>query len=305
MATSWFTFVLMPHIQVGRLTQTDTKAPTPLYPGSTPGQAHQGADVYRANGCVACHSMQIGQTDVGLDIMVSKVGEGAGDIEELKDVLLRAANYLVSETGAESKSEEEAEKEANSLANGELEMISVGSGLGKKDADTVMGILKQAGDDVAASLVVRPMGADLDRWGAKRRSVALDYLHDYPVQLGNVRLGPDLFNVGSRLPDASYHYLHLYHPQSVQAKSKMPAYKYLFEEVPSESPRAVDALELPEGIPADYKPASGFVVVPTSQAKQLVSYLLNLKGGPRVFQAPMPPDPTPAKAPEETAANSQ
>lgn len=304
MACSWFTFVLMPHLQFGRLEQTDTKAPTPLYPGMTPGEAHQGANVYRANGCVYCHSQQIGQTDVGLEVTVGSVGTNQTDVTELRMALRRAYDFVAAQQGGEAKPDTEVTLEVEALQAGKLSRIEVASGLDKRDADAAVKIVGEAGDDVKVAMTVVPKGADLERWGASRRSVALDYLYDYPVQLGSKRLGPDLANIGSRMPDVQHHLLHLYHPQSVTPNSVMPAYKYLFEEVPSASPRATQALELPEGIPADYRPSPGYVVVPRPEALQLVAYLKNLQGGPRVFQAPMPPDAAPVAPKADAAAKS-
>ena len=57
-------------------------------------------------------------------------------------------------------------------------------------------------------------GPDIERergWG-KRRTVAEDFLYDYPVMLGQQRIGPDLANIGARRSDANWHLLHLYSP---------------------------------------------------------------------------------------------
>lgn len=43
-------------------------------------------------------------------------------------------------------------------------------------------------------------GADLDRKWGTRRSAPRDYIFDRPVELGKMRLGPDLANVGKRAP---------------------------------------------------------------------------------------------------------
>jgi cytochrome c oxidase cbb3-type subunit II len=60
MACSWTGFVLAPQLQLGGLTQTNTvvvgDALTQTYPLPLPGEAHAGAEVYRANGCAACHT---------------------------------------------------------------------------------------------------------------------------------------------------------------------------------------------------------------------------------------------------------
>ena len=70
MAISWLTFIMGPQLQIGRMEQaTNTvSALQERYPNPYPGDAAQGAQVYRANGCVACHSQQIRAREFGPDI---------------------------------------------------------------------------------------------------------------------------------------------------------------------------------------------------------------------------------------------
>jgi cytochrome c oxidase cbb3-type subunit 2 len=70
MAVSWLTFVMGPQLQIGRMEQaTNTvSALQERYPNPYPGDAAQGAQVYRANGCVACHTQQIRSREFGPDI---------------------------------------------------------------------------------------------------------------------------------------------------------------------------------------------------------------------------------------------
>jgi cytochrome c oxidase cbb3-type subunit II len=118
-------------------------------------------------------------------------------------------------------------------------------------------------------------------WGA-RRSVAADYLYEYPVQIGNSRLGPDLANVGARPMDANWHLLHLYHPRTVVNGSIMPAYQYLFETRKIGRQPSPNALKLPEA----FAPKPGFEVVPKEDALRLVAYLQSLRLDQPLFEAP-------------------
>src|SRR6267154_709854 len=59
-------------------------------------------------------------------------------------------------------------------------------------------------------------------------SAAEDFLYDFPVMPGSQRIGPDLANVGLRLPDAKWHLLHLYAPRNQVRDSAMPPYRFLF-----------------------------------------------------------------------------
>lgn len=59
MASSWTGMVLMPWLQIGRQEAVIVKSTGAFYPSAPEGLANQGADVYRANGCAACHTMQV------------------------------------------------------------------------------------------------------------------------------------------------------------------------------------------------------------------------------------------------------
>jgi cytochrome c oxidase cbb3-type subunit 2 len=69
MALSWLTFVMGPQLQIGRMSPATNvvSAAQEIYPNPTPGEAAQGAQVYRANGCVACHTQQIRAKEFGPD----------------------------------------------------------------------------------------------------------------------------------------------------------------------------------------------------------------------------------------------
>jgi cytochrome c oxidase cbb3-type subunit II len=95
--------------------------------------------------------------------------------------------------------------------------------------------------------------------------VAEDFLWDNPVQLGSIRIGPDLSNVGMR-GDASWFYMHLQDPRSFVLNSVMPSYTFLFKH--SQVKNGSDALD------------------PTDDAKNLVAYLLSLRVDVSLHDAP-------------------
>lgn len=113
---------------------------------------------------------------------------------------------------------------------------------------------------------------DLRGWG-ERQSVARDYIREQRVLLGTMRTGPDLRNVGARLNDPTWHYLHLYDPQITSKGSNMAPFKFLFETRKIAGQPSPKALKLP----AEYAPKPGYEVVPTERAESLVAYLLSLK----------------------------
>ncbi|HEV7925308.1 MAG TPA: cbb3-type cytochrome c oxidase subunit II [Verrucomicrobiae bacterium] len=75
MACSWTGFVLAPQLQLGGLAQTNTVVVGDVlpqtYPLAQPGEAHAGSEVYRANGCAACHTEMVRPLDLGSDIQRS------------------------------------------------------------------------------------------------------------------------------------------------------------------------------------------------------------------------------------------
>jgi cytochrome c oxidase cbb3-type subunit 2 len=150
-------------------------------------------------------------------------------------------------------------------------------------------------------------GTDLDRGWGSRRTVARDYLYGSPAILGSIRLGPDLANIGAKdwrnesadetvkkpaRRDARWHLTHLYHPTAVVAQSNMPPYRYLFTKRKISGQRSADAIDV------DTDP--GYEIVPNSEAKQLVAYLLSLD---RTFPLPeTKPETAPAAASPAPAA---
>ena len=113
---------------------------------------------------------------------------------------------------------------------------------------------------------------DVDRgWGA-RATVPADYVYDRPHLLGTMRTGPDLINVGQRLPDVDWHLIHLYDPRALVEWSIMPAYPFLFDE---RLPGEVGPEDRVVTIPGPRAP-EGRVVVAREEALALVDYLISL-----------------------------
>jgi cbb3-type cytochrome oxidase cytochrome c subunit len=128
-------------------------------------------------------------------------------------------------------------------------------------------------------------GGDISRGWGIRHSVAADYLYDYPVQLGSLRAGPDLAAIGVRQPDAKWQLMHLYAPRSKMPGSTMPPYKFLFEVRKITGAPSADALDLT----GELAPADGYEVVPKTEARELVAYLLSLRADVPLYEAPFTP----------------
>lgn len=247
---SWCGYVLGPVLQLGTLGQAAVLNSSEIYPNQRPGDATLGLQVYRANGCAACHTTQIGQDGVVCDVVLTGAGNNP-----------TAVNHLIST----------------------LKL----SGVTKDEADAVSGQISAIGGKTETHII--PTGADISRpgWGL-RHSVAEDFLWDSPVQLGSIRVGPDLANVGLRY-DMNWELVHLYAPTSESKTSTMPPFRYLFTVKKIGAVPSSDALPLP----ADAAPAAGYEVVPTEDAKNLAAYLVSLRADVALHDAPFTTAPAP------------
>ncbi len=187
-ATSFWGLLIVPQSQIGQLESARVDNYLSGYPRPRTGLASQGAETYRANGCVECHTLQVRSKTQGTDI--------------------------------------------------------------------------QRG------------------WGT-RRTIAQDYLLESPVQLGSVRLGPDLTNVGRRQSDSLTLLRKLYNPRLVSEGSLMPRYEYLF----TKRKLVGDERASKDALPRDTEP--GYEIVPKPEAIALVAYLQSLVSDAPLFSAPV------------------
>ncbi len=250
LGASWIGLVVAPALQLGSLKQATVLNSSDLYPPQRTGDATLGWQAYRANGCAACHTEQVRQDGVGCEVVLTGAGNNPQPVTNL-------------------------------LATMKL------TGLTKAAADAVSEKITAAGGKVETHIV--PTGTDLDHGWGVRRSVAEDFLYDYPVQIGNLRAGPDLANIGLRTPDVNWHLLHLYAPRSVTPTSRMPSFPYLFTVQKIGAVPSPDALNLPSAFAAP----AGFEVVPKPEARQLAEYLLSLRANVPLYDAPFTPPAKP------------
>ncbi len=246
LGSSWMGLVVGPVIQLGHQEQTSILNSSDPYPIQRPGPATMGLQVYRANGCAACHTEQIQQDGVACAVVLTSAGKNPDAVSNL-------------------------------VATLKLD------GLKEGQASVVADKITAAGGKSETHIV--PTGGDISRGWGLRHSVAADYLYDYPVQLGSLRVGPDLAAIGVRQPDANWHLVHLYAPQSKMPGSAMPPFKFLFDVRKIAGSPSPDALDLPK----EFAPADGYEVVPKPEAKELVAYLLSLRADVPLYEAPFTP----------------
>ncbi len=125
-------------------------------------------------------------------------------------------------------------------------------------------------------------GSDIERGWGERQSVARDYIDQGRVLIGNMRIGPDLTNVGQRRSDEDWHLLHFYNPQITSEGSNMPSYPFLFETREIVGEPSANALSLPE----EYAVEAGYEVVPLREAESLAAYMTSLKVDYDLDEAP-------------------
>jgi cytochrome c oxidase cbb3-type subunit II len=243
---SWTGFVLGSALQLGHQKQTTVLNSSDPYPVQRTGEATLGLQVYRANGCAACHTEQVQQSGVACTVVLTSAGKNPEAVSNLVSTL-------------------------------KLEGLDEGEAAAVSDKITAAGGKSETR--------IYATGGDIERGWGIRHSVAADYLYDYPVQLGSLRVGPDLSNIGTRAPDVNWQLLHLYAPQSQTKDSAMPSFKFLFDVRKIGAAPSPDALNLPK----EFAPADGFEIVPKPEAKELVAYLLSLHADAPLYEAPFTP----------------
>src|SRR5258706_2313214 len=79
----WGAFVLVPQLQLGGAQQVAVLNSTDVYPLNRPGEANQGLQIYRANGCAACHTEQVQQGGMVCDVMLTAAGQNPSVVSNL------------------------------------------------------------------------------------------------------------------------------------------------------------------------------------------------------------------------------
>jgi cbb3-type cytochrome oxidase cytochrome c subunit len=282
LGSSWCGFVLAPAVQLGTAKQTSVLNSGDTYPIQRTGDATLGLQVYRASGCAACHTEQVQQSGVLCDVVVTDYGKNQ-----------TAVRKIISEITPADVQESEVMRthpvtEQTAILNPPKTILQ---GVTKERADAASDKIIAAGGKVETHILA--VGADIARGWGVRRSVAADFLYDYPVQLGSLRVGPDLADVGARLGNSNWQLQHLYAPQNVVKNSGMPPFHFLFETKKIGDVPSPDALQLPK----ELAPPAGCEIVPTDDAKNLVAYLLSLRADAPLYEAPFTPPQVSTNAP--------
>ena len=87
LGASWMGFVVAPAIQLGGLPQTLVLNTSDLFPPQRTGDATLGLQVYRANGCAACHTEQVRQEGVTCEVVLTSPGKTPQAVTNLLSTL--------------------------------------------------------------------------------------------------------------------------------------------------------------------------------------------------------------------------
>jgi cytochrome c oxidase cbb3-type subunit 2 len=121
--------------------------------------------------------------------------------------------------------------------------------------------------------------SDADRGDTRRETNAYDFFGEKFAQIGVMRFGPDLSNLGRRVETeyaaggdpAAWLYERLYNPRNNPKlwRSNCPPHPFLFEKREIKGSPSADAIKVDAG--------ENHELIPNSDARALVSYLLSLK----------------------------
>jgi cytochrome c oxidase cbb3-type subunit 2 len=75
---SWFGYVYRPHAELSHEEPFKDPITAAVYPIGRSGQANQGAEIYRAQGCAACHTQQVRSKEESLTKGASDLDRGFG-----------------------------------------------------------------------------------------------------------------------------------------------------------------------------------------------------------------------------------
>jgi hypothetical protein len=258
-ATSFWGLLRASNSTLGGQQAVVIEATGEFYPSGRSGLAREGAQVYRSLGCAECHSQQVRQSGLQFEVWLIDAGTNAAAVLSAvgqKDLPDLPARIFTAQTMAA--------------------------------AEAAVRQIKGLGGD--GQVVLKAIGADIQRGWGKRLTVAQDFLRDDPVQIGSQRIGPDLANFGTRQTNVILILEHLYEPQKMMPGSMMPPYRFLF------TTRKLREGESPStgALPANFMP--GLEIKPKADALALVTYLTSLNSDVPLTNAPFSLPPVKAAA---------
>ncbi len=295
-AFSWVGLALVPSIQIGHLDPQMDEEGTDTYPAPKSGLAERGRRVYVANGCVYCHTQQV-RPDYAASDLERKWGTRRSAPRDYifdRPVLLGRMRIGPDLANVGKRTPVEDENPAPPSGTAPTASAPV-PGVPAQPAAPAPAPAKTSGaaGSTAAAPVPTPSGEPLPQASAAPTApaVAGAPAGQTPPAPGSapspaaaviaptaVAAAPGINPTvqgpkGEPLPySAAWHHRHLYDPRSVNGYSIMPSFRFLYEKRRITGERSAEALQF-NGVGG---PEEGWEIVPTYDARALVSYLMSL-----------------------------
>jgi cbb3-type cytochrome oxidase cytochrome c subunit len=269
-AFSWVGLTVIPNWQIGNLNPQSDEEGTDIYPMPQSGMVTRGARVYAANGCNYCHSQQVRAEYSGADIE-----RGWGNRRSApRDYIFERPVFLgkmrmgqdLANIGARAPKEEESPSPAGGASPAPQAASPSPASSPAAAAATSPGAVasKPPTSPGPASSPPSKSPATAGAGGTSPAAVASAPAAGPPWPEQTAGLPP--------MYSAAWHHVHLYSPRSINLDSNMPSYRFLYRARRISAGRSSDALQL-TGSDA---PPQGWEIIPTFDARCLVSYLMAL-----------------------------
>jgi len=290
-AFSWIGLTVIPNMQIGALNPQMDEEGTDIYPMPKSGMAERGQRIYAANGCIYCHSQQVRPDYVSADLDRTR---DAGPSPRPKWAGRRSAprDYIFDRPVQLGQ-----ERMGPDLAD----IAKAAPTEEESPAAAPAGNAPAASPAAPQSPAPRANVAATTAGGAPSPPTTLPAPQ---ATAANPSSTPSRNGIPPAY-SAAWHHRHLYSPRSMSpdnVDSTMPAYKFLYEKHQISGEPSADALQL-TGPDA---PPPGWEIVPSYDAKCLVTYLMSLDQSHPLKEVKSAGGvaPAPAASPAATPAGS-
>ena len=292
-AFSWVALTVIPNWQIGHLNPQSDEEGTDIYPMPQSGMVTRGARVYAANGCNYCHSQQVRAEYSGADIerkwgdrrsaprdyiferpaLLGKMRMG----QDLANIGARAPKEeeSPSPTSGASPAPQGAAASPGAVVSAKAGSPPPSAAASPSPASSPAAAAATSPGAIASKPPTSPGPAGSPSSKSPATAAAGGTSPAAAASASPPAAGPPWPEQTAGLPpmySAAWHHVHLYSPRSINLDSNMPSYRFLYRARRISSGRSSDALQL-TGSDA---PPQGWEIVPTFDARCLVSYLMAL-----------------------------
>jgi cbb3-type cytochrome oxidase cytochrome c subunit len=324
-AFSWVGLTVIPNWQIGHLNPQSDEEGTDIYPMPQSGMVTRGARVYAANGCNYCHSQQVRAEYSGADIerkwgdrrsaprdyiferpaLLGKMRMG----QDLANIGARAPKEeeSPSPTSGASPAPQGAAASPGAVVSAKAGSPPSSAAASPSPASSPAAAAATSPGAIASKPPTSPGPASSPPSKSPATAAAGGTSPAAAASASPPAAGPPWPEQTAGLPpmySAAWHHVHLYSPRSINLDSNMPSYRFLYRARRISAGRSSDALQL-TGSDA---PPQGWEIVPTFDARCLISYLMALNqshplkdvrsaGAPATASPAASPSPAPGGQP--------